>query len=839
VTRTLPVVLLLLIACKPLDLEPAQPYAYAVYDPGTGRIPTPNQALVDEDAGHIDLSTDSPSLTAAAVSMREWLNTLDGWSTATSARLEFSDPIDPATATTSTLQVWEWGAAPTPATGTTIEVSEDGRSVEILPPRQGWKRGGTYMVVARGGKDGLRTAEGGPLGPDAAFWYLRLDRSLDDHPRAFTGETAADRQDTADRMEALRQTLQPYFQHVEAGGVARDDVIALWEFRTTTRVELAMDRASQRVPLPFDLLIDPETGLVDLAAADDDTDLEADAKLVANQLSGFGLTANPFFELTGPVDPATVNSDTVRLYDVDQTGQTVAAEVALMAGSGSEACETDPVDDDCRFLFVQLDRESIPLERSHTYVIVVTDGLLDLEGRPVVPMPMGAMLQVPTPLFADGASTLGSLQDDSASRLEGVRASQAELLDALGRDSVAVAWPFTTMDPIPALRETAALGESSGVHPTPTIDSRKPAWRLLGSDHALADLFPGIGNPGPDLYVGRVAGVAEVVQGTIDMPYYLDPETRRWREDGSFETRAIHYLATIPEDPPAGDLKVVIFAHAVVTDRRFLLTIAGRLAREGFAAVAIDFPFHGERLVCVDASLVATPNFLPLELQLLTGLTDDLLYFPPCESGADATCSPTGECLDANGNVEPFSSFPIIDMAPVAGAALLDVADIAHIPDRVRQALVDLGTLGYSLRTDPTWDAVFGRPIQTDSFHFVGQSLGSIFGSIFVALEPSIDRIVLNVAGANYVDLFVDSTFFSPQIDAVMIQNNIEPGSFEAERMLQFSGWLLDTVDPLVVAHLYEEDGRDALLQIDRINSELGDMVIPNHTTETLQRVSP
>ncbi|MCP4872090.1 MAG: hypothetical protein GY898_25575 [Proteobacteria bacterium] len=836
--RALLVVVVLLSACKPLDLEPVAPYAYAVYDPGSRRIPTPNQALVDDEAGHIDLSTDGADLTSAEVAMREWLNTLDGWSTATAGKIEFSEPIDPITATSSTLQVWEWGTEPVLTSGTTIEVSEDGQTVEILPPRQGWDRGGTYMVTARGGEDGLRTADGGAIGPDAAFWYLRLDEPLDTHPRAFSGDTRADRQDTADRMEALRQTLQPYFAHTDGAGVPRDDIIALWEFHTTTRVEVAMDSDSQRVPLPFDMLIDPATGLVDLTPADHDTELEADAKLVANQMSGFGITANPFFELTGPVDPATVTSDTVRLYDVAQTGEQVEAEIVLMAGDGPTLCEAAPVDEDCRFLFAILDGDVLPLAAARTYAMVVTEGLLDLEGRPVVPMPMGAMLGLPMPIWADGERTIGSLEDDDAVRLEGVRSSQATLLDALGRDSVTVAWPFTTMDAVPDLRETLVLGELTGKHPTPTVDSRKPAWRLIGTDHALADLFPGLGNPGPDVYIGRVDGVAEVVQGTIDMPYFLDPGTRRWNEGDAYEMRPIHYLATIPEDPPAGPLKVVVFGHAVVTDRRFLLTISGRLAREGFAAVAIDFPFHGERIECVDASLVATPNFLPEELQDLTGLTDALLYFPPCVSGDDATCGPAGECLDADGNVEDFSTFPIIDMAPVAGAALLDVSDIAHIPDHVRQALVDLGTLSYSLRTEPMWDAVFGQTIERESFHYAGQSLGSIFGSLYVALDPAVDRAVLNVAGANYVDLFLDSSFFSPQVDAVMLQNELEPGSFESERMLQVATWLLDAVDPLAVAHLYVEDERDAMIQIDRINSESGDLIIPNHTTETLQRAS-
>ena len=53
----------------------------------------------------------------------------------------------------------------------------------------------------------------------------------------------------------------------------------------TQRVELAMDADSARMRLPFDLLLDPDTGPIDLPPADGDTELEADAKL---QCSRFG-----------------------------------------------------------------------------------------------------------------------------------------------------------------------------------------------------------------------------------------------------------------------------------------------------------------------------------------------------------------------------------------------------------------------------------------------------------------------------------------------------------------------------------------------------------------------
>ena len=398
------------------------------------------------------------------------------------------------------------------------------------------------------------------------------------------------------------------------------------------------------------------------------------------------------------------------------------------------------------------------------------------------------------------------------------------------------AWPFTTLDPEPLLALTIDLAATSGVQGVPTVSSRKPIWTLIG-DNALRDLFPGVLNPGPDVYAARTVGVGEVIQGTLPLPYFLDQETRRWREGDAFDVEDVHFLATVPDDVGAAPLKVVIFGHAVVTDRRFLMTIAGRLAQHGYAAVSIDFPFHGERTACVDASLVSVPNFLPEELQDATGLTDSLLYFPPCASGADATCSPTGECLDGFGQPEDFASFPIMDMYPVAGAAFLDVHDIPHIPDHFRQAVSDLGGLRRSLQTQD-WESVFGRPIDTTSFHYAGQSLGAIIGSVYVAMDPSIDRAVLNVPGSNMVDLFRESTFFGPQINALLGDLDVEVGAFEETRLMAIASWLVDAVDPHSFAHRYRDDDRKALIQMDKVNDEIGDMVIPNFTTESLQRAS-
>ena len=81
--------------------------------------------------------------------------------------------------------------------------------------------------------------------------YDRHEQHTAAHARAFPGNTAAERADNARKLEDLRVELAPQFDYLAAQGIPRDEVAALWRFTITQRVELAMDKASQRMPLPI------------------------------------------------------------------------------------------------------------------------------------------------------------------------------------------------------------------------------------------------------------------------------------------------------------------------------------------------------------------------------------------------------------------------------------------------------------------------------------------------------------------------------------------------------------------------------------------------------------
>lgn len=799
---------------------PEDPYTRVVWQLHDGRLPMPNDMFRDPAAARLTVPV-SDDLSPAETALRRWMNEQEGWSTTAQMSVEFDGPIDPATVTPATVQVWRWGSEPTrlSADEAIWAVSEDAQRVTIDPVRSGWQPGATYVGLVRGGSGGVLDVAGEPVRASPVFeWALGAADLPDDDFRSIL----------SGYLDVLGTAVPA------ADQVPREEVAVAWPFTVTTAVELLMDRLSQRAPLPFDLLLEPSTGRVHLEHADWDSQLEADAKTQLNELDGFGLSSRIHVVFSGPIDPDTVSLEHVSVYDVETASALPLVGAAML---------------DERHLVIEIEEDALPLPQTTTFAVVLREGPRGADGADVVPQIVGALLIGEHPVFDDGVSTIASLDGPLAERIEFGRARVAPLLDDIGRDGVLAAWSFTTMDAFPALREAVGLAEAVGVDAAPIVDEvveissglvRGPIDRARAFEVLFPDALPidPVAASARAVYAPRLLGVERLVWGRLPIPYFLDPVTRRWRDDGAHELRETPFLLTVPQNATA-PVPVVVFAHAVVTDRRFLLTIAGALARRGMAAMAIDLPFHGERTVCVDDSLVALPNFLPEALQSVVGQTGPVVQLPPCVSGDEATCAPTGACLGPDGEPEPFNTFvrlgdntAIMDMQVASGAAFLDLSDMAYMKDHILQALVELGAQRRSLQT-ADWSAIAGVELKTDVLRFAGQSLGSIIGLVFTAVDPHFHRLVFNVPGGDLVELFLHSTFFEGQMERFLLDTGLDRDTYEFERLLDVARWVIDSVDPQAVAHTFRGKARKALLQL-----STGDLIIPNQVTRTIQRVS-
>jgi pimeloyl-ACP methyl ester carboxylesterase len=280
----------------------------------------------------------------------------------------------------------------------------------------------------------------------------------------------------------------------------------------------------------------------------------------------------------------------------------------------------------------------------------------------------------------------------------------------------------------------------------------------------------------------------------------------------------VRFTMTMPSSSSSGPVPVVIFGHGLVTERRFVLAVGSALAAKGFAAISIDFPYHGARTYCAKGGPISVVD--PFD--------GSLASLNPCSAGT--TCNDEGRCVDASGNGNKLATWGVINMPVASGATFLEIEHIANSKDHFQQALVDLGALDRSLRLG-NWQAAIGRPIDTSRIYYAGQSLGGIMGAVFLGTNPDVRRAVLNVPGANLVPMFDDSTFFSAQMDAFFKRQNVERTSFEGHRFMTVARWFMDKVDP---QHLGEITGNRALL----VQMALLDFIIPNTNTKTLEQVT-
>ncbi len=80
--------------------------------------------------------------------------------------------------------------------------------------------------------------------------------------------------------------------------------------------------------------------------------------------------------------------------------------------------------------------------------------------------------------------------------------------------------------------------------------------------------------------------------------------------------------------------------------------------------------------------------------------------------------------------------------------------------------------------------------------YYVGQSMGSIMGTVNVAANPRFSRVALNVGGSTLVDTFANSPSYSPNLNALLASIGITPGTAAYLQFVNVAKWVLDPADP-------------------------------------------
>jgi hypothetical protein len=574
------------------------------------------------------------------------------------------------------------------------------------------------------------------------------------------------------------------------------------------------DPATSTIPLPNNLLLSGTTDLT-LNPPVANPNNFSDPLVAISALDGWSTVAPATASFSAAVAASSVvPGQTVRVFEVTLTGPggAVTGVTRELASPAEFVAVLAPSDPTGRTLAIV---PTTPLKQLTSYMVVVTNGIRDAAGTPATPDQTYFLAQRTAPLCVNGASTDPLLPAASACALEPLRLLTNSQLVAAGtrdisRENVVVSWVYTTQAITPVLQAVR-----SRVQPGATRLAR------TGLTTAIVGTAP----------------VAEIYIGTLDVPYYLSapsaanptaPLNSFWRAAPNgyippfagqlnptstnitfanpfpvaTSTQTIPLLVTVPtsqsgREKPAAGWPVVIFQHGITRNRTDALAIAATLAGQGFVVVSIDQPLHG-----VNAQ---SPFYF--ESTPFAALGSERTF------DVDFVNNTTG----APGPDQ---------VADTSGTHTINLASLLTSRDNLRQAVADLFVLTASIpRMD--LDANGSPDMDGSRIRFVGQSLGSIVGIPFLAIEPNVNVGMVSVPGGGIARLLDGSPTFGPRIRAGLAAAGLQPNTLAYDQFMGAAQQAVDAVDPINYGFVTAQNSI-LLHEVVGGGSVLPDQVIPN-----------
>ncbi len=582
----------------------------------------------------------------------------------------------------------------------------------------------------------------------------------------------------------------------------------------TAVITARFDPANSIIPVPNDLLL-RGTGDLTLNIPVAASAPASDPTRAINNLDGWSTVSPWSFSASAGVRANSLSTGpggAIHLFQVsiDPTTRAVTGLVRELAATEFVAAlaPSDPSNRTVAILPLK------PLQQLTSYLAVVTDGVKDAAGNDMTPdttyfltkrttpfiTPLSALANPATcPTVATTTDPLLPVANGCALEpLRQLHQTHLAITTAAGiaRDDVVLTWLATTQSITPVLQATRAITQASVATLAPS-----------GLTIAAAGLPP----------------IADIVVGILPVKYYLEAPsasnptavlTTFWKAaPGAYNppfntlgldptstnltfanpipvaqsTQNVPVLMTVPnaasgKTKPAAGWPVVIFQHGITRQRSDALAISATMAAQGFVVVAIDQPLHGESPS--SPFYVENTPFAPISNER----TFDL----------DLTNNTTG-APGPDGVVDGSGTFSI------------NLTSLLTSRDNSRQAVADLFTLaksisGMSVDGDATPDLDGSR------IFFVGQSLGSIVGLNFVALDPTVNTAVLSVPGGGIARLLDGSLTFGPRIRAGLAASGVVAGTPTFDSFLGAAQQAIDSADPVNFAAVASAAGNRILL---------------------------
>ncbi len=574
-------------------------------------------------------------------------------------------------------------------------------------------------------------------------------------------------------------------------------------------------QALQPFPSNLQTVVDPTqaSGLrVDLPTAGCTPSDCADLA-VLNRLDGFNVQPRISIPFDGAIDPSTVSSSTVYLW---QVGCFACATVGVNQVVWEPLTNTLHVESD------QL------LAQHATYLFVATTGVRSTSGAPLKR----------TSFLHD--LNFGQTKDPAA---KAYRAALKAALRAHGDfDDAAAASLFTTQSITTDLEQIRQQIDASAPAPA-TIVRNQPRASLLGIQwNEQTSTAPGFTSsfvpvPALDVYPGSVSSI---VWGTYASPNYENAaqEIPAAATPTPTGTNTLQFELFLPSGAkPAGGWPVAIFGHGFTDSKQGApWAVASSMAHAGIATIAIDVVGHGG------------------------GPQGSLTLFT---ATGPVVIPDGGRAFDQDGN-------GTIGSPGLTGTEGINTAppdSLIATRDTLRQTVVDLMQLVREIQVgiDVNGDVV--ADLDAAKITYFGQSFGGIYGVDFLAIEPDVLAGVANVPGGSIPEV-ARLGGFRPLVGQALITrtpslyntsppnapfytnfNENEPlrnlppvidnvfGASAIQEYLDRSEWAQNSANPAALAPYLRADplpGHPAKAVI--VQFAKGDRTVPNPTTTAILR---
>ncbi len=186
------------------------------------------------------------------------------------------------------------------------------------------------------------------------------------------------------------------------------------------------DKDTGDIPLPNDLLKNPLTGLLNVPDAPNDSPLTLEIKASIRMLNGWLTSSAITIPFDGLLDTATLTADNIYLYDITNAAATrvdPGSYVTMFNIGATSAAGATPATAPPYTLTIQNKAQGSQLPafpQGHRFMVIVTDGVKDTAGIPIIPDVPFVLLRSTSPLAKNGHSLFGN-DDAQAVKLEFAR----------------------------------------------------------------------------------------------------------------------------------------------------------------------------------------------------------------------------------------------------------------------------------------------------------------------------------------------------------------------------------------------------------------------------------